>query len=265
MLTISEFSTASRLTVKALRIYHEEGILVPEKIDGASGYRYYGDSSFEKAASVVLLKDLGFSLKEMKNIFDDCSDDDQMEAFFRKRLEAVNGELAHGLAVKNRIQNFLEIDKGEHIMKENFIITEKNIADSYICSIRYKGKYPDIGMYFGQLFRKAGRYCKGSPFALYWDREFREDDADIEAGVELRKMVEIAGMSCRCLSGGKAVSILFKGSYDHLGDAYKKLFDYLKDKGYEAKIPCREIYLKGPGMILPRSPRNFITEIQVFV
>ena len=49
MLTIGEFSAASRLTIKALRMYHDEGILVPEKIDPVSGYRYYGDASDRKS------------------------------------------------------------------------------------------------------------------------------------------------------------------------------------------------------------------------
>lgn len=39
MLTMGEFSAATRLTVKALRLYHDEGILVPERIDPMSGYR----------------------------------------------------------------------------------------------------------------------------------------------------------------------------------------------------------------------------------
>ncbi|MBU1079193.1 MAG: MerR family transcriptional regulator, partial [Spirochaetes bacterium] len=64
---MGEFSAATRLTVKALRLYHDEGILVPERIDPFSGYRYYGDASWKRARSVSLLRELGFSHRELKD------------------------------------------------------------------------------------------------------------------------------------------------------------------------------------------------------
>ncbi len=84
MLTIGEFSKATRLTVKALRIYHEAGLLVPEKVDASTAYRFYGDSSFKKANAICLLRELGFSLKEMKVILDSCKDDDELVVFLKK-------------------------------------------------------------------------------------------------------------------------------------------------------------------------------------
>jgi len=50
-----------------------------------------------------------------------------------------------------------------------------------------------------------------------------------------------------------------------LGDSYKKLFTYIHEKGYQSKIPTREIYLKGPGMILKGNPKNYLTEILVMI
>jgi DNA-binding transcriptional MerR regulator len=39
LLPIGLFSRASLLSVKALRAYHEAGILVPARVDPATGYR----------------------------------------------------------------------------------------------------------------------------------------------------------------------------------------------------------------------------------
>lgn len=264
MLTIGEFSTATQLTLKALRLYHEDGILVPEQIDAQTGYRYYGDASFEKAQAVKLLRELGFSLKEMKEIFSSYREDEDLEVFFLRKLKEVDQELARYQAVKQRIRYFLANEK-ESDMKENFIITEKSISDTTMCGIRFQGSYPDIGKYYGELFIKAGRFFTGAPFALYYDGEYKDAAADIEAAIEVKKAVSIDGISCRVLSGGKVVSIVYKGAYENIGDAYKRLFEYLKLKGYTAKVPSREIYLKGPGMIFPRNPKKFITEIMISV
>src|SRR5438552_17879951 len=39
MLSIGEFSKASGLTIKTLRFYHDQGLLVPAVVDPQSGYR----------------------------------------------------------------------------------------------------------------------------------------------------------------------------------------------------------------------------------
>ena len=52
MLKIGGFSKLSHLTVKALRFYEKEGLLVPATTDEWNGYRYYETSQFETAAKI---------------------------------------------------------------------------------------------------------------------------------------------------------------------------------------------------------------------
>lgn len=51
LLTIGEFSRATRLSVKALRFYDEKGVLRPVWVDEATGYRHYWGSSWRPCAS----------------------------------------------------------------------------------------------------------------------------------------------------------------------------------------------------------------------
>jgi len=39
MLSIGEFSRVTQLSIKALRLYHERGILIPDEIDDESKYQ----------------------------------------------------------------------------------------------------------------------------------------------------------------------------------------------------------------------------------
>lgn len=55
------------------------------------------------------------------------------------------------------------------------------------------------------------------------------------------------------------------GPYDCLGSSYRQLFEARSEGNLQALLPSRELYLKGPGMILPRKPEKYITEIQVQV
>src|SRR5688572_21374443 len=45
--SIGEFSKITRLTVKTLRFYHEQGLIVPSWVDEQTGYRYYDSSKVE--------------------------------------------------------------------------------------------------------------------------------------------------------------------------------------------------------------------------
>jgi len=260
MLTTGEFSSTTRLTVKALRIYHEEGLLVPEKIDAITGYRYYGDESFRKANAIILLRELGFSISEMKAILSSCMDEDELVGFFTDKLLEVEKEIFRIREARNRISYFIESGKAGN-MKNDLEICERDVNDVMICGIRFLGKYPEIGSRFGELMKKAGRYISGKTFALYYDGEYKDCGADIEAAVEVRKETNIPGISCRVLEGGHFACIVHRGSYDQLGIAYKVLFDYLKEHGLRLAGPVREVYHKGPGWIIPRDPKRFVTEI----
>jgi effector-binding domain-containing protein len=59
--------------------------------------------------------------------------------------------------------------------------------------------------------------------------------------------------------------LIHKGPYDNLTRSYEKISTYVKEHGYKVKLPTREIYVKGPGMILKGNPDNYLTEIQMMI
>lgn len=66
MLKIGEFSKLSMLTVKALHFYEKEGILAPAEVDKWSGYRFYETKQLETAALIKALRQLDFTVEEIK-------------------------------------------------------------------------------------------------------------------------------------------------------------------------------------------------------
>ena len=69
----------------------------------------------------------------------------------------------------------------------------------------------------------------------------------------------------RELPGGRCVSLMHKGPYDELGRSYEKILAYIREKGYQTLLPSREVYIKGPGMILKGNPEKYLTEIQIMI
>ncbi|HEY1762641.1 MAG TPA: MerR family transcriptional regulator [Acidimicrobiales bacterium] len=67
-ISIGEFSRRSRLSVKALRLYDELGVLIPARVDGNSGYRYYDVAQLDDARLVAMLRQLELPLATIKDL-----------------------------------------------------------------------------------------------------------------------------------------------------------------------------------------------------
>jgi len=128
-----------------------------------------------------------------------------------------------------------------------------------------KGRYEEVGKGFSQLGKKVGRYISGPAFTLLYDGEYMEDGADMEPCFPIRKQVEVEGLSVREIPGGRCVTLLHKGPYMEIGRSYEQVLKYINDKGFQAQLPTREVYLKGPGMIFKGNPKKYLTEIQLFI
>lgn len=67
MYKIGELSKLCNIPVKTLRYYDSEGILCPEEIDTFTGYRYYSASQLSDCYRILALKELGFTLEQIRD------------------------------------------------------------------------------------------------------------------------------------------------------------------------------------------------------
>lgn len=71
---IGEFSKIVNIPVKTLRYYDEINLFKPQEIDLFSGYRYYSDEQITDLEVILNLKEVGFSLEEIKKNKNNYSD-----------------------------------------------------------------------------------------------------------------------------------------------------------------------------------------------
>lgn len=71
MIKIGELSNITNISIQTIRYYESEGLIKPIEVDRWTNYRYYDQSSIERLCEIKYLKDLGFSLKEIKNLNDE--------------------------------------------------------------------------------------------------------------------------------------------------------------------------------------------------
>src|SRR5205807_5996223 len=68
LVPIGDFSRMTHLSVKALRFYHDQGLLEPTRIDPASGYRYYDPGQVPVAQVIRRLRDLDMPLDQVRAV-----------------------------------------------------------------------------------------------------------------------------------------------------------------------------------------------------
>ena len=70
MKTVKQASNLTGVSVRTLHHYDEIGLLKPTKVTEA-GYRLYDDAALRRLHTILLLRQLQFSLKDIKEILDD--------------------------------------------------------------------------------------------------------------------------------------------------------------------------------------------------
>jgi DNA-binding transcriptional MerR regulator len=68
LVPIGDFSRMTHLSVKALRFYHDQGLLEPTRIDPATGYRFYDPRQVPVAQVIRRFRDLDMPLDQVKAI-----------------------------------------------------------------------------------------------------------------------------------------------------------------------------------------------------
>jgi DNA-binding transcriptional MerR regulator len=103
LMTIGEFARRSRLPASTLRYYHQRGLLVPHRVDPATGYRYYRPAQLEMAVLVGELRQIGVPPEAIATIT--RADVDAAEALRaeRARIESEIDHRARAIAAIDRL------------------------------------------------------------------------------------------------------------------------------------------------------------------
>ena len=129
MLKIGLFSKLSRVSIRMLRYYDEMGLLRPAYIDPDSDYRYYREDQLQTVGWITALRDMGFSLADVRRMSQLGRDAEALAPFFAARRRELQAETA------KTAQQLLLLDTAEkRLGKEDFMqynITIKTIPSRY--------------------------------------------------------------------------------------------------------------------------------------
>lgn len=246
MLGIGDFASHGRVSVRMLRHYDSIGLLRPAHVDPNTGYRHYDAGQLAELDRVVALKDLGFTLDQVRQILADRVSVDELRGMLRLRRAQLAERIEADQARLREVEARLRLAEGE--TPEVLIKTIPGVRVAELSGIAASYGPADISPVISPLYaalvnrlESAGVPVVGQPVAYYEDA----DDgvvvhaclpvaADLVDGVTITDLPAIA----------RAATIVHRGSIDSIMTSYGDLARWIDANGYRSLDYAREFYIQ---------------------
>jgi DNA-binding transcriptional MerR regulator/effector-binding domain-containing protein len=250
-LRIGPFSRASSLSVKALRAYHETGLLVPAEIDPQTGYRSYSVAQLTDATIIRRLRELDMPLEAIREVLDARD-----PAVTGKVLSEHGARLGERLAATQRA-----IDEVSLALESPAVHTPIHLRAepsrtvlAVTQMVSEEEWMPFLARAVGALKEAAaaaGAVVDGPFGALY--PTLLEDDAQevaaylpIATAVVLPVAARSSGVTVDVLPATDVAVLVHIGDYETMADSYTTLGAWVAANADATDEPVRECYLVGP-------------------
>ena len=254
---IGMFAAMNRVTVKALRFYEEQTLLLPAYINYENGYRFYELSQIQDLHKITALKQAGFTLEEIQKLNNGC---DENAVLLKKKSELLSkiADLTKQLSI---VETFLT-KKADTISSPVLI---KKIPKVTVAAMKSTiESYDDLFELMpkmGALMEKAGCECSMPEYCFtnYITTTGEIIIETCEAVVEAKPQLE--DLYFKEFPEVQAACIFHKGSYNNLSQSYERLLNYIEENSYEIFGDFRESYIDG---VWNKSDESqWLTEIQI--
>ena len=241
---IGMFAAMNHMTVKTLRFYEEQGLLMPALIHPETGYRYYTLSQMAVPHQISALKQAGFTLEEIAHI---NAGADEEAVLLKKKAEllAKIADLTRQIAVVDGYLSKKKTGLSAPVLIKT--IPQTTVAFMRIRLESYDGLF-DRMPEMGTLMEKAGCECALPEYCFTAYPEAGYKDADIlvdicESVVADKK--ENGNLRFKTLPEIQAACVFHKGSYRTFAESYETVLRYIEENGYEIAGEIRESYIDG--------------------
>ena len=243
-LAIGDFSRMTHLSVKALRHYHDVGLLTPAEIDPATGYRFYEPAQLPAAQVIRRFRDLGMPLDEIREVLQapDVAARNQVIVAHLQRMES---QLAVTQSVVASLRSLLDRPPAP------IAVEHRSVGPARALAICGQVSLPDLDPWLDAAQREldaalaaAGVPAAGPRGALY-PAELFQLGAD--------EVVAYVPVSSEAPSGGRARMLeippaelavaVHAGTLADLDLTYAALGTYVAEREIGVDGPIREHYL----------------------
>lgn len=244
LFSIGEIAKALNVTRRIILHYEERGLIEPDVRDKATGNRYYTIDTFTKLRSIRSLQNLGLTLDEIRDYFNDTAD----LLPLIQRLEKMRDEL------NLNIEKLYERSKTTSAQIKALQLPSQLIYRR----IYHSDDVADKTVLLRNTALEAMRaYGTDITRRMYFTEYAIECPADVSFCVAVPEGSE--GVYIETLPPAPAICIYHHGAYEDIPAVGQQLLIYAKEHGMTPAGTMRHTYLEGPPQ--HKDPAKFITQV----
>jgi DNA-binding transcriptional MerR regulator len=243
--SIGDFSVMARLSKKALRHYHDLGLLEPAHIDAHTGYRFYDTSQVDHAHIIRRFRSLGMSIPDVKALL---STDDVGE-----RNEIITTHLRHMEEQLQQTQDTVR-ELGELLSpaRRHTEVGLRFEPPTAVWAITSTVDIDDIGTWFftaserlSDALRRSGTHPNGPAGGLYERELFTESRGQASVFIPIADPIPPpAPVRAFVLPAAEVAILTHRGSsHSDIDRSYGELGTYVTEHLVSHQGPIREHYL----------------------
>ncbi|MFJ2862661.1 MerR family transcriptional regulator [Kitasatospora sp. NPDC087314] len=269
MLNIGDFASHGRVSVRMLRHYDAIGLLRPARVDPVSGYRSYEAAQLARLNRVIALKELGFTLHQVRAVLDEQVDAAELRGMLRLRRAQLAEAIAADAQRLARVEARLRTIESEGTMSAHDVVVKRvpSVRVAELTGVAASYQPEDIGPVIGPLFAQlCGRLAEagiaetGPSVARYEEVPEGDGTVLIRVAVPVGPSVEPGRHDFEVLDLPpieQAATIVHRGSMDEAVGSFQELARFIDANGYRSAGYARELYLE-----CPDDPAGWVTEFQ---
>jgi DNA-binding transcriptional MerR regulator len=252
MIKIGDFARLSQVSVVTLRYYDEVNLLKPVRVEPFSGYRFYSADQLPLLNRILALKDLGFSLEQIKLMLADGLTPEQLRGMLMMQRSEVEKRLADEQERLVRIEARLRQIELEDKMP-TYDVVVKTVPAMLVAARRVTIPTNDqVPQYLGPAFTEAYDYVRqhgakdtGPCLALWHSPADVYENEDAEAIVPIdRPLNGTERVNVYELPSTQVAAVVHHGDFQDFTQGHAALLEWVDANGYRIVGPYREVYIK---------------------
>lgn len=241
---IGDFAKMTHLSVKALRHYHDVGVLDPAEIDASSGYRYYEPGQIVTAQVIRRFRDLGMPLDDIRALLTAPDVAGRTEVIIA-HLERMESQLSQTQAAVASLRSLLERPR------QPAAVEYRSVGPALSVAVAERVTESALAAWwagaFGELYAilgTAGVQPSGRPGALYPAELFEAEVGEVVAFVPTSSAVACSGrVAMREIPAAELAVAVHQGPFAELDQTYAELGKYITARAIGVDGPIREYYV----------------------
>jgi DNA-binding transcriptional MerR regulator len=243
-LPIGDFAKMTHLSVKALRRYHDMGLLRPAVVDRASGYRYYEPNQVATGQVIRRFRDLGMPLQAIKDVLHtpDAALRSELITAHLRRMEQTLEDTQRSVA---SLRALLESPTA------STAVEYRSVPATPALAITEPVAMEDIEAWWEETFADLhaqivaiGAERNGPDGALYPSEFFEDEIGEVVAFIPVIGQPDVSDRASVVeIPAAELAVTVHHGPFGDLDRAYGALGTYVAEREIGVDGPIREHYL----------------------